>query len=224
MQTILVADDQKTFREAICAKLRLSGFKTIEASTGLEALQLQETHQPDLILLDVDMPEMDGFETCRILSQTTDAPVLFLTGMTELRDQEKGFDLNAVGYITKPFDDRELMMHVRRWVGSNQSKSANSTEASELVIGTLRIALNSRTYVYSGNTQIALSGKEFNIIHKLASDPDKVWSPEDLSSQHSGTEVVRQHIKSIRGKFKAADCDDPIETIHARGYQLNTDK
>jgi len=167
---------------------------------------------------------MDGFETCRILSQTTDAPVLFLTGMTELRDQEKGFDLNAVGYITKPFDDRELMMHVRRWVGSNQSKSANSTEASELVIGTLRIALNSRTYVYSGTAQIALSGKEFNVIHKLASDPDKVWSPEDLSSQHSGTEVVRQHIKSIRGKFKAADCDDPIETIHARGYQLNTDK
>ena len=224
MQTILVADDQKTFREAICAKLRLSGFKTLEASTGMEVLKLQETHQPDLILLDVDMPEMDGFETCRILSQITVAPILFLTGMADLRDQEKGFDLNAVGYITKPFDDRELMMHVRRWVGSNHSKSAKSTEASELVIGTLRIALNSRTYVYSGNAQIALSGKEFNVIHKLASDPDKVWSPEDLSSQHSGTEVVRQHIKSIRGKFKAADCDDPIETIHARGYKLNTDR
>ena len=61
-------------------------------------------------------------------------------------------------------------------------------------------------------------------MRKLVDDPDKVWSPEELSSQHSGTEVVRQHIKSVRGKFKAANCDDPIETIHARGYKLNTDR
>ena len=90
MQTILVADGQKSWREPICTTLRLSGFKTLEARNGLEVLKLQKAHQPDLILLDVDMPEMDGFETCRILSQTSTVPVLFLTGMTKMNDQEKG--------------------------------------------------------------------------------------------------------------------------------------
>ena len=224
MQTILVADDQKSWREPICTTLRLSGFKTLEATNGLEVLELQKAHQLDLILLDVDMPEIDGFETCRILAQTSTVPVLFLSGMTNMNDQETGFGLNAVGYITKPFDNRELMMQVRRWVGFNQSRSTTASDATEIVIGELRLALNTNTYVYSGDTQITLSRKEFNVMHKLVREPDKVWSPEDLSSQHSGTEVVRQHIRSIRRKFKATNCGDPIETIHARGYKLNTDR
>ena len=97
MQTILVADDRRSHRQAFCDQLSQAGFDTLQASNGLEVITLFKAHHPDLIILDVDMPEMNGFETCRVIRQTSDVPVLFLTGvMTEVADEEHG--MNRIPY------------------------------------------------------------------------------------------------------------------------------
>jgi len=223
MQTILVADDRRSHRQAICDQLSQAGFDTLQASNGLEVITLFKAHHPDLIILDVDMPEMNGFETCRVIRQTSDVPVLFLTGvMTEVADEEHGFDLLATDYLTKNIEPRKLLARVRRWVKEPTTKPTHIAEHTELSYGSLRVDRKSRRYVYSDEQRIELSTKEFGIIAKLVSDPEKAWSVSELKTKFVGEDVVRQHIKSIRDKFKKAECDDPIETVTGRGYTLHT--
>ena len=224
MKTILVVDDQRSFREVVCKQLNLAGFETVQAENGLEAITLFDDYQPDLILLDIDMPEMDGFEVCRIIRQKSNVPVLFLSGMSDTEHKERGFDLDATDYITKDVDRKELIARVRRWTRSQSTSSISNEEISDLCVGTLRLDRKSRQYVYSNSTQITLSKTEFGIITKLASNPHKVWSPTELSSKYSGNDVVRQHVRRIRRTFSDSHCANPIETIHGRGYRLATEK
>ena len=220
MQTILVVDDQKNFRKAVCDLLIQSGFVTIEASNGVEAISAFKTHQPDLILLDIVMPKMDGRETCRIIRQISpQMPVIFLTGLSEIDDIERGLDLDPMDYIPKDFEPKVLVAKVRRWTRSPIPNQLNTDEGSDITHGPLRIDQKSRRYIYMDGSRVELSPKEFEIMIKLVKEPDKAWSHDELRSQHSGEDVVRRHVLSIRNKFEDAGCEAPIETLR-KHYQL----
>ena len=129
MQTILVVDNHKSFRKAVCNLLIQAGFVTIEASNGIEAISLYKAHQPDLVLLDIIMPEMDGRETCRIIRQMSqEVPVIFLSGLSEVDDIERGFDLDPMDYILKDFEPKVLVAKVRRWARSPTPKQINAED------------------------------------------------------------------------------------------------
>ena len=220
MQTILVVDDQKNFRKAVCDLLIQAGFVTIEASNGIEAISLYKAHQPDLVLLDIVMPEMDGRETCRIIRQMSEeVPVIFLSGLSEADDIERGLDLDPMDYIPKDFEPKVLVAKVRRWTRSPIPKQINVEGDLEISYGSLRIDQKSRRYIYLDEKRVELSPKEFEIMVKLVKEPDKAWSHDELRSQHSGEDVVRRHVLSIRNKFEDAGCKAPIETLR-KHYQL----
>ena len=119
----------------------------------------------------------------------------------------------------KDFEPKVLVAKVRRWTRSPIPKQHNTEEESEITHGALRIDQKSRRYVYMGGNRVELSPKEFEIMVKLAKEPDKAWSHDELRSKHSGEDVVRRHVLSIRNKFEDAGCEAPIETLR-KHYQL----
>ena len=219
-QTIMVVDDETEILDMLKRYFSLEGYHVITATGGKEALQ-KLAKQPDLILLDINMPDMDGLSLCKSIRNFVSCPILFLTANAEDSDKIKGFGAGGDDYIVKPFSIDELgarvSAHLRR-------ESRIQTKSSVLFDEKLAIDYLERAVYWNGN-EIPLLKKEFDIIEVLSQNPGQVFDRERLYEAAWGLDgsgnnsVVAEHIRKIRAKFTATGAKQYIKTVWGVGYK-----
>jgi len=222
MAKILVVDDDSHIRELICVILSKEGFSIEEATDGKDALSLLEAERIDLIILDIMMPNMDGWSFCKEIRRyySDTLPILMLTAKGETAQKVKGFNLGADDYLVKPFDVAELVARVKVLL-----KRYQVTLANQITIGNVVIDRSSYS-VLVGAERITLPLKEFELLFKLATHQQKTFSREQLIEDiwgfdYEGDErTVDVHIKRLRQRFSQEDCPFKITTIRGLGYRL----
>jgi len=230
---ILVVDDEKNIVELIRMNLERSGFETIPAYTGREALDEIDKSLPDLILLDLMLPDIDGLEICSRLKmnrKTKDIPIIMLTAKSEESDKVIGLGLGADDYVTKPFGVRELEARIKtvlRRVDTINELKENITKPSEHIeYKDLKMDIE-KYQLLKNNEEIDLTLTEFNILKLLIENQEKVMSRESLLEEIQGdksnteTRTVDVHIRNLRKKLN--DTQEPyeyIETIRGIGYRM----
>jgi two-component system OmpR family response regulator len=225
MPRILVADDEPNIREVISFALERAGFATATARNGSEALQQFRRGAPDLIVLDIGMPEMDGLEVCRQIRKTSEVPILFLSARDEEIDRVLGLEIGGDDYVTKPFSARELVARVN--VILKRSRNGSMKAPAALTHGRARLDA-SRHAVWFGEAPITLTALEFEILSALLARPEVVFSREQImtAAYGGGTYVsdrtIDSHIRNLRAKFAEAGCASIIETVHGVGFRLGT--
>ena len=233
--TILIADDDPHIRQVVRFAVEKAGYLVVEAKDGAEALSSISKNKPDLVILDVMMPEMDGTEVCRRLRADSDVPVVFLSSRDEEIDRIIGLELGGDDYVTKPFSPRELMARVkavlRRVDGQVQAGEAitNTVEKTEerlLNHGVLKLQLDEYR-AFWGEDEVELTRREFELLRVLLGYPGKVFSRSELMTRAYGTGVIvsdrtiDSHIRRLRRKFDPLDAE-PVETVHGLGYRLGS--
>ncbi|HEX9694419.1 MAG TPA: response regulator transcription factor [Actinomycetota bacterium] len=222
-QTILVVDDEEAIAEAVRARLQSEGFQVVVAGDGPEAIGLCEQAHPDLVVLDLMLPGMDGLEVCRQIQRDRWVPVLMLTARTEEADKVAGFAVGADDYLTKPFSLRELVVRVRAILRRMERIGAIPADEPIDRAG-LAIDQARRTVAVDG-TDIQLTPLEFEILLTLARTPGVVFTREQLMDKvwgyrdYAGGRVVDSHVARIRRKLDE-DGAEPrfIRTVHGVGY------
>lgn len=221
MSKIMIVDDDSNIRELVTALLQSNGFDVCEAADGREALQKISVDNPDLAIIDIMMPNMDGFELCRHLrSYYENMPVLMLTAKGELASKVKGFGLGADDYLTKPFEGDELVVRVQALLRRYK------IEASQVIhIGNVVIDKNSYSITMNGlNEDIPM--KEFELLFKLASFPGKTFSRNRLIEDIWGVDfegnerTLDVHVNRLRDRFPEEQTGFKITTIRGLGYRL----
>ena len=211
---ILVVDDEALLVKGIRFNLQSEGYDVITGSDGLEAIQLVREEHPDLVILDVMMPNMDGMTACGKIREFSDVPVILLTAKTDDMDKLMGFDHGADDYITKPFNILELKARIRallRRAGSSEKKASENT----LAAGNISLDLDARNAYRAGNL-VDLTAKEFDVIEFLMRNPNRVYSREALLDTiwayeyRSDIRTVDVHIRRLREKLE----ENPAEPKH----------
>jgi len=222
-QTVLVVDDEEAIAEAVRARLQSEGFQVVVAGDGPEAIGLCERVHPDLVVLDLMLPGMDGLEVCRQIQRERWVPVLMLTARTEEADKVAGFAVGADDYLTKPFSLRELVVRVRAILRRMERIGALPADEPIDRAG-LAIDQARRTVAVDG-TSIQLTPLEFEILLALAREPGVVLTREQLMDRvwgyrdYAGGRVVDSHVARIRRKL-GEDGAEPrfVRTVHGVGY------
>ncbi|XWX60332.1 response regulator transcription factor [Desulfitobacterium sp. AusDCA] len=223
--TILVVDDEEPIQELLKFNLENEGYNVLIAFDGPAALKIVEEKRPDLIVLDVMLPGMDGLEVCNQLRQNPklrDLPVIMLTAKGEEIDKVLGLELGADDYLTKPFSPRELLARIR----ARLRRIRPQVQDNEIIRGDLRIDLN-RFQVSVRGEEVELTPKEFELLRVLAAHPGKVYSRDELLERVWGyeyagdTRTVDVHVRHLRQKVEK-DSSNPeyIETLRGIGYRL----
>jgi len=222
-QTILVVDDEEAIAEAVRARLESEGYRVVVAYDGPQAIKLHAEHRPDLVVLDLMLPGMDGLEVCQVIQRNSWTPVLMLTARTEEADKVAGFAVGADDYLTKPFSLRELAARVkailRRLERMKAERDTGPIERNGLAIDP------NRRRVSVDDEEIGLTPLEFEILLALARDPGVVLSRDQLMDSvwgyrdYAGGRVVDSHVARIRRKL-GEDGNEPrfIRTVHGVGY------
>ena len=225
MNRILVVDDDPHIREVVQFALDKEGFDTLEAGDGAQALERFAANRPDLIVLDITMPELDGTEVCRRIRQTSRTPIIFLSSRDDEIDRVLGLELGGDDYITKPFSPRELVARVKAVLRRLEDAKAPRDEGTAIMQhGRLSLNLDDFTGSWD-DTQIVLTLTEFGIIRTLMQRPGKVYSRDDLmSSAYELSRIVSDrtidsHVRRVRKKFADIGAE-PVETVHGIGYKL----
>lgn len=222
---ILVADDDPHIREIICFALEKAGMKTAAVANGVAALQAVERRAPDLIVLDIGMPEMDGLEVCRRLRQRSDVPVLFLSARDEEIDRILGLEMGGDDYVTKPFSPRELVARVNVILRRARPAAVEETDDRRFAHGKLMLVPASHAASFEGKP-LTLTAIEFAILKGFLARPqhvlgrDAVMANAYQSNIHVSERTVDSHIRNIRAKLAAVGCADAIETVHGVGFRL----
>ena len=221
-RTILLVDDDPDIREFISFNLDKEGFKVETAKNGVEGVELCKKYKPDLVLLDVMMPGMDGIEACELIRATPEIAntlIAFLSARGEDYSQVAGFESGADDYITKPIRPKVLVSRIKALLRRNAAPEESTSTMIES--GNLRIDLE-KYQVYLGEESLEMPRKEFELLQLLASKPGKVFSRDSIMDRVWGTEVVvggrtiDVHIRKIREKIG----DDRIKTIKGVGYKF----
>ncbi len=217
---VLVVDDEEPIQELLRYNLEKNGYEVKTAGDGYKALELARKFQPDLVLLDIMMPKMDGVETCRQLREMPSLQntfIIFLTARSEEYSEVAAFDVGADDYITKPIKPRALLSRIAALFRRDTKKSGTNT----ITAGDLVIDRDSYTVTVKGK-EVNLPKKEFELLFFLAQNPNKVFSREDLLQNIWGSDVyvlartVDVHIRKVREKIG----DDYITTIKGVGYKF----
>jgi DNA-binding response OmpR family regulator len=224
-QTVLVVDDETAIAEAVRARLSSEGFRVLVAADGPQALELAAAEEPDLVVLDLMLPGMDGLEVCKRIQRDRWTPVLMLTAKTEEADKVAGFAVGADDYLTKPFSLRELAVRVRAILRRvERIESVQGEDAGPIELHGLRVDA-ARRRVEVDDDEIGLTPLEFEILLTLAREPGVVLSRDQLMDRvwgyrdYAGGRVVDSHVARIRRKL-GEDGNDPrfIRTVHGVGY------
>ncbi len=202
---ILVVDDEELLVKGIRFNLQNEGYDVITGSNGLEAVQLAQSQKPDLVLLDVMMPEMDGLTACAKIREFSDVPIILLTAKSDDMDKLIGFDHGVDDYMTKPFNILELKARIRALL--RRTKSSAQTGANCLTIGSITLDLDARN-AYRSGVLADLTAKEFDVIEFLMRNPNRVYSREALLDTiwayeyRSDIRTVDVHIRRLREKLE----------------------
>lgn len=223
---ILVVDDEKKIVEIVRAYLEREGFKVTSAYDGKTALGLARRQHPDLIVLDLMLPEMSGFDVCRALRKESDVPIIMLTARDETTDKIVGLELGADDYVTKPFDPKELVSRIKAVLRRSQSQTA---ARNTLHIADLEIDVSKRL-VKRSEEVIELTPIEFDLLKAMAEHPGQVFSRLQLLDRVQGEayegydRTIDSHIKNLRKKLEP-NPEKPryIITVYGVGYKLEED-
>ena len=202
---ILVVDDEDLLVKGIRFNLQNEGYEVITGSNGLEAVQLTQSQSPDLIVLDIMMPQMDGLTACARIREFSDAPIILLTAKTEDMDKLMGFEQGADDYLTKPFNILELKARIRALL--RRSAKQTSNDNATLSSGAITLDLNARNAYHDGKLA-DLTAKEFDVIEFLMRNPNRVYSREALLDTiwayeyRSDIRTVDVHIRRLREKLE----------------------
>jgi two-component system, OmpR family, phosphate regulon response regulator PhoB len=223
MPAVLVVDDEPIVREVVVRYLRRDGHRTLEAADGERARTLVEQERPDLVVLDLMLPGIDGLALCRWIRARSDVPVIMLTARGEESDRIVGLELGADDYVTKPFSPRELAARVRTVLRRSTRETAGHPR---LVYDDLEIDASTREVLRRGEP-LRLTAKEFDLLWFLASHPRRVFSRSQLMDRVWGYEAaldtgtITVHVRRLREKIE----DDPshprlLETVWGVGYRF----
>jgi DNA-binding response OmpR family regulator len=202
---ILVVDDEELLVKGIRFNLQNEGYTVLTGFNGLEALEIAQSHQPDLIILDVMMPEMDGLTACAKIREFSNVPIILLTAKADDMDKLIGFDHGADDYLTKPFNILELKARIRALL--RRAGAASTQAANILSIGTVTLDLDARN-AYRSGVLADLTAKEFDMIELLMRNPNRVYSREALLDTlwtyeyRSDIRTVDVHIRRLREKLE----------------------
>ncbi len=230
MSRILVVDDEKTIVKGLKFSLEKEGFDVCVAYSGEEALKEAAVSKPDLIILDLMLPEVDGFEVCRRLRKNSDVPIIMLTARGEDIDKILGLELGADDYVTKPFNPRELVARVKAILRRSQAPALDPASMQVIRLQNLQIDLFQHK-VRVHDKEVDLTSKEFALLSLLASNPGRVFSREQLLEHVWGYEyygdarTVDVHIRHLREKIET-DPGSPqlILTVWGTGYKFREGK
>ena len=212
---ILVVDDEALLVKGIRFNLMNEGYEVITGSNGQEAVELVEREKPDLVVLDVMMPVMDGLTACAKIRESSDVPIIMITAKVDDMDKLLGCDHGVDDYLTKPFNILELKARIRALLRRSGASAARVQETNTLSVGPIRLDLDSRN-AWRGDDQVELTAKEFDVIEFLMRTPNRVYSRENLLDTiwayeyRSDIRTVDVHIRRLREKLE----DNPAEPKH----------
>lgn len=218
---ILIVDDDPRLRDLVRIALERAGFTTLTAADGRSALTHANRELPDLIVLDIGLPEMDGLEVCRRIRAGSEVPILFLTARDDEVDRIVGLELGADDYVTKPFSPRELVARVRAIL----KRAGRDNRAEVLTRGRVALDLRARSCRVDG-VEVALTATEFDMLARLMAAPDRLTARPALISLLWGANspvsdrTFDSHLRNLRRKLADAGCDGVIETVHGQGMRL----
>lgn len=220
-ELILVVDDEPKIVRLARDYLEKNGFRVATATDGQSALTTARRNKPDLIILDLMLPQLDGREVCKILRRESEVPIIMLTALAEEIDQVTGLEIGADDYITKPFSPRALIARVRALL-----RRTRGTVKVPSVIRAGGLEIDSEKYTVSFNSSpLKLTPNEFKLLHLLASRPGQTLTREQLLDDlHGGVSgfdrSVDSHIKNLRKKLETAAGQSMIETVYGIGYRF----
>jgi DNA-binding response OmpR family regulator len=219
-KTVLVVEDEAALASALSYNLRKNGFNVLHAADGIAGLQLARSHDPDVIVLDLMLPRMDGIEVCRRVRAESDVPIIMLTAKSEELDKVVGLEIGADDYLTKPFSMRELMARVKALLRRAGGR-ASDEEASRITAGSLVLDLRGRT-VHREGAEVQLKPKEFDLLFFLAKNAGQVFTREQLLEKvwgyefFGGSRTVDVHVRWLREKLEA-EPGSPRHLLTVRG-------
>ena len=224
---ILVVDDEKKIVELVRTYLERDGFQVLEANDGRTALELFKRENPELLVLDVMLPGMDGLEVCREIRRVSSVPVIMLTARSEDVDKLIGLELGADDYLTKPFSPRELVARIKAVLRRTRGTASPSSNKARLKLGDLTLD-EERFEVSCHDETVSLTPAEFRILATMAKSPGRVFSRSQLldmalGETYEGYErTIDVHIKNLRHKLKEAGGEGKcvIATVHGVGYKI----
>ena len=227
MKRILVVDDEPSIQRFLKCGLTHEGFDVREALTGAEALHQLRTSFPDLILLDVMLPDRDGFDLCRSIREQgyVTLPILLLTAKDEVSDKIEGLNDGADDYITKPFDFEELIAHIRAAL----RRVAEVPRLPEKIFISDLIRDTRSRHVWRGRKQIELTRREYDLLELLARNAGRVLTKERIFERiwgydnDAGLEVIKVYINYLRAKLNEGGEADPIQAVRGVGYMFKVD-
>ena len=223
---ILIVEDEPAVTDLLAYNLRKAHYDVLTAADGRAALQLARTSQPDLILLDLMIPEVDGLEVCRELRKSSGVPIIMVTARGEEIDRVVGLEIGADDYVTKPFSVRELMARIKAVLRRAEDGGVKETSPILSGPGNLQIDVERRTVTVANKT-VELTRLEFDLLHRLLSNSGRVLTRERLLEQAGGydyvgdTRAVDSAIKRLRAKLREASSDaDCIDSVRGLGYRI----
>lgn len=225
-QTILVVDDEAKLREMVRLYLEREGFRVVEAANGREALFAARYEKPDLVLLDLMMPEMGGYDFIRQFTKESEAPIIVLTARIEESDKVVGLELGADDYVTKPFSVQELMARVRAVLrrAGQKSRQPEILRAAEISLDR-----SGRTVTVSGNP-VSLTPSEFDLLETFMLSPGRAFSRLDLLESVSGDAYegyersIDVHVRNLRTKIEQLPSKPRyIQTVYGMGYRFSAE-
>lgn len=221
MPKVLVVDDDAHIRELVRLYLEDEGIEVVQKGNGAEALEYAENHSPDLVVLDIMMPGMDGWDLCANLRELGDVPILMITAKGQPADRIKGFKLGTDDYLAKPFDPMELTLRVKALLKRYRIACSQTVR-----LGDLLLDRNSYQVVNKDGLGVTLPMKEFELLYKLGSYPRQLFTRDHLiveiwGMDYQGDErTVDVHIKRLRERFAEYESDFRIVTLRGLGYRL----
>lgn len=222
--TVLLVEDDHSVRALVRMLLEDEGLVVVEASTGTQAIERFAVEAIDLVLLDVRLPGVNGFEVCRQLRRSSDVPIIMVTAQQDSHDVVAGLELGADDYVTKPFNDRELLARVRAQL---RRRTGVLTPQPSLSVGDV-VVKPDEGRAFKGGEELSLTKTEFQLLSHMAQHPNRVWSRDQLLEHVWGYayqgdgRLVDTHIARLRAKIE----DDPaspdlIQTVRGLGYRLS---
>lgn len=222
---ILIADDDPHIRQVLAFALSKAGMAIVEASDGEEALARAAADSPDLVVLDINMPKMQGLEVCARLRASSDVAILFLSSRDEEIDRVLGIEIGADDYVVKPFSPREVVARVGAILKRTRTRGAPSPAMSAVERGRLGVDMDARSARWDG-AEVALTATEFQLLAVLAATPNKVFSRDELIDRLHGPgfaitdRTIDSHVRNVRQKFSGVGAADVVETRAGVGYRL----
>ena len=228
-EKILVVDDDNNICELLRLYLEKEGYSVILAKTGMQAVRSFAEHQPDLMLLDIMLPELDGWQVCREVRKYSNKPIIMLTAKGETFDKVLGLELGADDYITKPFDAKEVLARIKAVLRRSGAASVSEPVEEIKQVSYDNLVINLTNYELKVNgKRVEAPPKEMELLYHLASNPNRVFTRDQLLDEvwgfdyYGDSRTVDVHVKRIREKLEDVSDKWELKTVWSVGYKFET--